>query len=122
VDGTISCAWIDANSTVDSDDLGDYFVLETGRTEIIEPARLTWQIDYVLAGNAKTQLMSAVLPVEANADVTGDGKVNFGDFARLAVYWLDDEPSVDIAPAPYGDGLVDMDDLAVLVEQWLEGN
>ncbi len=52
-------------------------------------------------------------------DINGDGEVNFKDFTKLGQYWLQNEPSVDIAPLPYGDGIVDFKDLDVLVDGWL---
>lgn len=52
-------------------------------------------------------------------DFTGDGMVNLQDFAELAGYWGQNEPSVDVAPWPYGDGTVNMLDLAVLTDSWL---
>ncbi|MHC4751832.1 MAG: C45 family peptidase [Planctomycetota bacterium] len=52
-------------------------------------------------------------------DLYIDGTVDFKDFSRLAQYWLQDESSVDIAPAPFKDGKVDLKDLAVFVEHWL---
>jgi hypothetical protein len=41
------------------------------------------------------------------------------DFSRLAQYWGQNESSVDIGPMPWGDGVVDMQDLAVLAGYWL---
>jgi hypothetical protein len=52
-------------------------------------------------------------------DLYIDGTVDFKDFSRLAQYWLQDESSVDIAPAPFEDGTVDLNDLAVFAEHWL---
>ena len=60
-----------------------------------------------------------LLTLKFTGDFTADGKINFYDFAELARYWKQNEPSVDIAPWPYGNGLVDMSDAAVLVEHWL---
>jgi len=54
-------------------------------------------------------------------DITWDKKVDFKDFAKLAFYWLQNEPSVDIAPLISGDNIVDEEDLVVLAEHWLEG-
>ena len=50
----------------------------------------------------------------------GDGKVNFQNFAELTNYWQQNEPSADIGPWPIGDGVVNIIDLAVLVEDWLQ--
>lgn len=52
------------------------------------------------------------------ADVNGDRKVNLLDFSKLALYWQQNEPSVDIAP-PAGDGVINFLDLLVLTERWL---
>jgi hypothetical protein len=42
------------------------------------------------------------------------------ELARLSGHWLDNEPSLDVAPAG-GDGIVNFSDFAVLAEHWLEG-
>jgi len=47
------------------------------------------------------------------------GRVDFKDFSILAQYWRQDEPSVDIAPLPSGDGKVDFKDVSLLAENWL---
>ncbi len=54
-------------------------------------------------------------------DFDDDCDVDFVDFAILASYWLQDGPSVDIAPPPEGDGIVDLRDLEVLCKYWLAG-
>jgi hypothetical protein len=56
------------------------------------------------------------------ADLDIDCDVDFMDFEILARQWRQPpgEPSADIAP-PGGDGIVDMDDLSVLVNSWLLG-
>jgi len=53
-------------------------------------------------------------------DLNGDRKVDLADFCKLAKYWLQNEPSVDIAPVPLGDGIVDIQDVAVFAEYWLK--
>ncbi len=57
-----------------------------------------------------------ILPV---VDFYPDWSVEMKDFSKLAQYWGQDEPSVDIGPMPWGDGVVDIQDVAVLVEYWL---
>jgi hypothetical protein len=57
-----------------------------------------------------------ILPV---VDFYPDWSVNMKDFSELAQYWGQDAPSVDIGPMPWGDGVVDIQDLAVLLEYWL---
>jgi hypothetical protein len=55
------------------------------------------------------------------ADLTGDCKVNLFDFARIAAAWLKDDTAIDIAPQPLGDGLIDLQEIALLAENWLVG-
>lgn len=55
-------------------------------------------------------------------DIDGDYDVDFFDYAILTYQWkqIPGVPSADIAP-PGGDGVVDVKDLAFLVEYWLWG-
>lgn len=55
------------------------------------------------------------------ADITRSGRVELDDFAVLAAQWMDvpGTPSADIAPPPYGDGVVDLMDFLFLAENWL---
>jgi len=39
---------------------------------------------------------------------------------RLVEYWGQDEPLVDIAPPPFGDGIVDTKDLELFLSYWGE--
>lgn len=43
----------------------------------------------------------------------------FSDLAVFAYLWLTDEPLVDIAPEPSGDGIANLMDFAALVDYWL---
>jgi hypothetical protein len=65
---------------------------------------------------------SALIWPEPAADPTGDfdasDTADFDDFVILAQYWLQNEPSVDIAPAG-GDCVIDYLDVKVLAENWL---
>lgn len=54
------------------------------------------------------------------ADLNADGRVNFADFSRLGQYWGQSQPSVDIAPLPSGDGVIDYKDVALLARHWLD--
>ena len=56
---------------------------------------------------------------EKTIDFTGDGRIDFRDFCKLAQHWLGNEPSVDVAPPPGGDGIVDFNDLSMLTEKWM---
>ena len=46
-------------------------------------------------------------------------KVGYDDLSLLANYWLQNEPSVDIAPEPDGDGIVNFLDFGVIGENWM---
>ena len=55
-------------------------------------------------------------------DFDGRGcDVDYGDFAVLAQSWLDDNPAIDIAPSGGGDGIIDLNELLVLADNWLAG-
>jgi hypothetical protein len=55
---------------------------------------------------------------DPSGDFDSSDTIDFDDFALLAQYWLENEPSVDIAPSG-GDCLIDYLDLKVLVDNWL---
>ncbi len=54
-----------------------------------------------------------ILPV---VDFNGDGIVDGIDICMMVDYWHTDEPLYDIAPMPFGDGIVDVKDLVLLAE------
>lgn len=58
-----------------------------------------------------------ILPV---VDFNADGIVDSTDMRTLIEHWEQAEPSCDIAPAPFGDGIVDVRDLVVLAEHLFE--
>ena len=49
-------------------------------------------------------------------DFSGDGKVDRLDVGLLMVNWGTDTSLYDIAPTPFGDGIVDSKDLMLLAE------
>ena len=49
-------------------------------------------------------------------DFNGDGIVDCVDMCMMIDYWHTDEPLYDIGPRPFGDGIVDVQDLIVLAE------
>ena len=55
----------------------------------------------------------SILPV---VDFNGDGIVDSVDVCMMLDYWHTDEPLYDIAPMPFGDGIVDVKDLVLLAE------
>ena len=62
------------------------------------------------------------------APESGDGMVDFQDFAALANAWLATSASAnwnakaDLAPPANPDGVIDLNDLIVLVEHWLDSS
>jgi hypothetical protein len=49
-------------------------------------------------------------------DFNGDGKVDVADVGIMIEHWYMDDPLCDIGPMPWGDGIVDAQDLIVLAE------
>jgi len=65
-------------------------------------------------GYGHTDLWEAeVFPV---VDLDGDGKVDAQDMAVIVDHWHTSDPLCDIGPTPFGDGIVDEQDLKVLSE------
>ncbi len=58
--------------------------------------------------------------VEPTVDFDGDGVVDGVDINIMVDFWGTDEPLCDIGPMPWGDGVVDVQDLIVLVEHMVE--
>ncbi len=56
------------------------------------------------------------IPILPAADFNADGKVDAADMALLLDNWAWDEPLCDIGPFPWGDGIVDGEDLKVFHE------
>ena len=54
-----------------------------------------------------------------SGDFAGGCDVNLLDFNVLAASWQSNNPSIDIAPFIEPDGVIDIQELAVLVENWL---
>ena len=54
-----------------------------------------------------------ILPV---VDLNADGEVDCTDVCLLIYHWHTDDPACDIGPTPWGDGVVDVQDLIVLAE------
>jgi len=60
------------------------------------------------------------VPIIPIVDFNGDGKVDSVDMCIMVDYWHTDEPACDIGPTPFGDGIVDVQDLIVLAEYLFE--
>jgi len=57
-------------------------------------------------------------PIIPTVDFDGNETVDIRDLLRLIESWGQDDPMVDIGPAPWGDGRVDAKDLEVLMSSW----
>ena len=53
-------------------------------------------------------------------DLNADGIVDAGDMCIIIDSWGTDNPLCDIGPMPWGDGIVDVQDLIVLAEHLFE--
>jgi hypothetical protein len=58
--------------------------------------------------------------IEPVVDFNGDGIVNSTDICIMVDHWGTDESLCDIGPMPWGDGIVDVQDLIVLAEHLFE--
>jgi hypothetical protein len=59
-------------------------------------------------------------PIIPIVDFNGDGIVDAGDVCGMIDHWATDNPLCDIGPMPWGDGIVDVEDLVVLSEHLFE--
>ena len=80
-------------------------------------ASITSVLDTITEADGYLQQQESALQI---VDFNGDRKVDIEDLVRLIGYWGQDEPSVDIAPAPFGDGIVDTKDLELFLSYWGE--
>ena len=77
---------------------------------------------YAMGGSTKAWPWPALATVEEYdpypliVDFNADGIVDSVDVCMMLDYWLTDEPLYDIAPHPFGDGIVDVKDLVLLAE------
>jgi len=56
------------------------------------------------------------IPVAPIVDFNGDGKVDEVELTAVVDHWHTDTTLCDVAPAPFGDGFVDVQDLLVFAE------
>ncbi|MCK5001226.1 MAG: hypothetical protein KAS23_16900, partial [Anaerohalosphaera sp.] len=78
-----------------------YITIRVDHTFEMELPEMTWQtIAYV------------------QGDVNHDGKVDIGDITKLAIYWLSNERTCDIAPLGAPDGIANLADLSVIADNW----
>jgi gluconolactonase len=73
---------------------------------------------FVTAEVALYGLRMRVKEASIMPDFNRDNKVDIQDLLELIRSWGQNDPSVDIAPPPFGDGVVDEKDLEVLMTYW----
>jgi len=59
-------------------------------------------------------------PIIPIVDLNADGIVDSADMVIMIDNWVTDESLCDIGPMPWGDGVVDVEDLIVLAEHLFE--
>ena len=81
---------------------------------------------YAIGGSGTSGGPDAIATVEEYdpypivVDFNGDGIVDSADVSLMIDYWGTDEPLYDIGPMPWGDGIVDVQDLIVLAGHLFE--
>ena len=61
-------------------------------------------------------------PIIPIVDFNADGKVDTSDLVMLIDAWGTDNTLYDIGPMPWGDGVVDIEDLKVFIKYWEQEN
>lgn len=73
---------------------------------------------FITAGVALYGLRMRVEGASMTPDLNRDYKVDIQDLVRLIQSWGLNDPWVDMAPLPFGDGVVDENDLEMLMSYW----
>jgi Tol biopolymer transport system component len=60
------------------------------------------------------------VPINSIVDLNSDGVIDSADMCIIVDHWGTDDPLCDIGPMPWGDGIVDVQDLLVLAEHLFE--
>jgi hypothetical protein len=83
-----------------------------GNADLSADGRTLYFISDRAGGTGGTDLW--VVSIDPLVDFNGDGKVDDAEVRTMLANWDRYEPLYDIGPTPFGDGVVDMQDLAVL--------
>jgi hypothetical protein len=90
----------DPNNTTDLDGLPRFIDGDCNDSNIVDMG--AYEFEPVLAG-----------------DFDRNCRIDFFDYSILAEDWLESSDLCDIAPVPYGNGAVDIEDVAVVCKNWL---
>ncbi len=74
---------------------------------------------YITAQKSLYAIEMRVQGASLSPDLNADEHVNFLDYTRLMQSWKQDDPNVDLGPTTLGDGIIDLRDMALLVDNWL---
>jgi hypothetical protein len=66
-------------------------------------------------GNRFADAIGSVV-VAGAVDFNGDGEINKADVSSLIDHWQQDEPTYDVAAPPFGDGIVNIEDLIIVAD------
>lgn len=113
-------------------DLADNNALPTDTADLDNDANSIEPIPYdldgrdrIVDGNCNGMLIVDIGAYEFTSanygDFDGDCDVDFVDYSIFAGFYMTDEFSVDIAPTLAGDGVVDLNEFAILCSNWLFG-
>ena len=86
-----------------------------------ENSRELLQFDGIHPNTDGTRLMAEIISafltgVKGTPDLNKDGIVDSADLCIVVDHWLTSDPSCDLAPPPFGDSIVDVNDLVALAE------
>ena len=83
----------------------------------ISPDGSTLYFFKMIQNDTMDNWLAPIIPI---VDLNDDGIVNSSDICIMVEHWLTDYPLCDIGPMPWGDGIVDIQDLIVLAEHLFE--
>jgi len=98
-------------------------LINTSGTEAIpslSPDQKTLYFGSVQSGEFQGWECGYEVPIVPIVDLNSDGIVDAADMCIMVDNWGTDEPLCDIGPMPWGDGIVDVQDLIVLAEHLFE--
>lgn len=93
------------------------------RADLINPAEIIWQFEYVIDIDGRRVSKTLATPVPpsfagSDGEMTGDGSVDFADLARLSTNWLWSGDSGEIHEDVLPDGRVNLLDFAGFAQEW----
>jgi hypothetical protein len=99
--------------------VGDNIVMYPGQTDLDGYPRI---LDGLCDGTAVVDMGAYEFSYAYQGDLDGNCAVDLADLAMMAAAWMADpaDRTIDIAPGPAGDGVINILDFAILAEHWME--